>query len=116
LSNKGFTLLEALITVAILAFGILALTKLQFLSLRGSGFNKDATLAIALAQQVIEDYKLVAYGTNPPKCGMVESNMTIVCSSVTQGTSPYSYREISVTILWDNPIKKINLNSAIAER
>jgi prepilin-type N-terminal cleavage/methylation domain-containing protein len=116
LSSKGFTLLEVLITVAILAFGILALTKLQVLSVRGTSFNKEATIATTLAQQVIEDYKLVSYGTDPSKCGTVENSMTIGCSSVLRGTSPYSYREISVTVSWDNPVKKINLNSAIAER
>jgi prepilin-type N-terminal cleavage/methylation domain-containing protein len=116
LSNKGFTLLEVLVTIAILAFGILALTKLQVLAVRGTSFNKDAVVATTLAQKVIEDFKVVKYGVDPSKCGTTESNMTITCSSVPQGNSPYGYKELTVTVLWDSPIKKISLNTVIAER
>jgi Tfp pilus assembly protein PilV len=108
--------MEVLISVAILSVGILALTKLQIFSIKSTDFNKGAMSAIVLAQGIIEDFKAAAYGAIPERCGSTVNNMQIACTSVLQGDSPYSYEEITVTVSWDSPIKKICLNTALAEK
>jgi prepilin-type N-terminal cleavage/methylation domain-containing protein len=116
LRNKAFTLLEVLVTVAILAFGILALTKLQILGVRGTSFNKGATSATVRAEQVIEEYRAVPFGTDPPACGSVSNGMTVTCQSTILGTTPYRHSNVRVSVSWDIPRKEIGLETCIVEK
>ncbi len=104
-----------LVTIAIFAVGILALTKMQLLSVRGTGFNREATAATVLAQKAIEDFKSSPFGTTPAVCGMTQNGMTVACAMSVSGVSPYRYCEIMVTISWGIPAKQISVSTGIAE-
>ena len=114
--SKGFTLLEILVTIAILALGILVLTKMQVLSIRGTGFNKEATVATALAQRVMEDCKIAVFGTKPSSCDKTDGGMTVACGAKISGSAPYRSNDITVTVSWGTPQKQISLSTAMAER
>jgi type IV pilus assembly protein PilV len=64
-NNRGFTLLEAMIAVAILAFGILAVASMQVSSIRGNAFAGDVTEATTWANDELE--KLSALPWDDPK-------------------------------------------------
>lgn len=113
--NKGFTLLEILVTIAIFAIGVLALVKMQLLGVRGTGFNKEATVASLLAQKVIEDFKGASFGSTPADCGIVQAGMTVNCMAGMAGASPFRYNNITVTVTWGIPTKEISLSTGVAE-
>jgi type IV pilus assembly protein PilV len=62
---RGFTLLEAVIAVAILAFGILAVASMQLSSIRGNAFAGDVTEATTWAHDELE--KLSALPWDDPQ-------------------------------------------------
>ena len=54
MGNKGFTLLEVLIGLVILAFGLLAIAGMQITSVKGNFFSNNMTQASILAQDRLE--------------------------------------------------------------
>lgn len=55
--RRGFTLLEVMVAVIILGFGLLAIMRLFPLGLRAGKISRDTTVATFLAQQKIEELK-----------------------------------------------------------
>ncbi len=56
-ANTGFSLIEALISLAVLSFGLLAIASFQGSLVIGSGYNKTRSEAMALAQQKLDDIR-----------------------------------------------------------
>ena len=57
----GFTLLEVLFAIAILAFGLLSIMQIFPVGLKASKISQDVTTATFLAQQKIEELKSIKY-------------------------------------------------------
>ena len=55
--NRGFSLLEVLIAVVVLSFGLLALANLQASLMRNSGESKARSVALSLAKDRLEDLR-----------------------------------------------------------
>jgi type IV pilus assembly protein PilV len=52
--TRGFTLLEVMITLVILAIGLLGLAGLQIMAIKGNSFGQQMTVASTLAQNQLE--------------------------------------------------------------
>ena len=70
LDNKGFSLLELLIALTILAVGLLAMAGLQATAIKGNSHGNAMSQAINLAEDRIEeirnmDYSTISYAPNP---------------------------------------------------
>lgn len=63
--RKGFSLIEVMVAVVILSFGLLALAALQASLFRAGAESKARESATAIAQQVIEDARTFAFVTPP---------------------------------------------------
>ncbi len=62
MDKKGFTLLEVLIGLIILAFGLLAIAGMQITSVKGNFFSNYMTQASILAQDRLEILKNLEWG------------------------------------------------------
>ena len=62
--QSGFTLIEVMIAVVILAVGLLALGTMQIVSIRANAFSTEMTYSTMLAQQQLETLKNLAF-TDP---------------------------------------------------
>ena len=59
--QSGFTLIEVMIAVVILAVGLLALGTMQIVSIRANAFSTEMTYSTMLAQQQLETLKNLAF-------------------------------------------------------
>jgi len=59
--NKGFTLLEVMIAMAILAVGLLAIAGMQIIAIRANAQSREVTEAITLATRHLDYLKSLPY-------------------------------------------------------
>lgn len=106
LNNKGFSLIEMLIAVTILAIGLLAVAGLQVTAIKGNTHGSTISQATTLAQDRIEeirnrDYAAIVFASNPE----IEANVdgtTYTRETLVEVDTPMSeLKRITVTIRWD---------------
>ncbi len=111
---KGFSLLEILVTIAIFSFGVLALAGTQVLNLKGIGFNKDASIATALAQRQLENLRNSTFtSVVSNSSGITQGNMNVSWDVTTFGAAPNRYKDVVLTVSWEG--KSISCATIIAE-
>jgi len=70
--SQGFTLIEVMIALVILAVGLLALMAMQIVSIKANAFSSEMTYSTMLAQRQLETLKNLPFtdalltGTTPP--------------------------------------------------
>lgn len=111
-SDKGVTLLEVMISMLVLAVGVLGLAPLMGVAIYNNTYANDITTANAMAQKEIESLLGMAnYGVLP----LVESYVTAdsiyslvkrVDDNSTDGTVPNGLYRISVGISWYDQVNE----------
>lgn len=109
--ERGFSMLEAMFAVLVLALGLVALARFQATLVQSSGDTKARTEAINLAQEKIEEMRNLMVATDLSGVNSSDSttedtivgvNSTFTRSwTITSNTSP-NYKTVKVTIAWQN--------------
>ena len=112
--QKGFTLLEVMISVIILSVALLALAGLQIISIQGNSFGGTMTEAVTLARDKIEDLKRddwdnVATGEDIPVMRGINYTRNWAVQMVGQT------KEVTVTVSWDNGNHQVSLATTLAD-
>jgi len=108
LKNKGFSLLEVLIGLVILAVGILAIAALQTTSVRGNFFSHNLMQATYVAQDRLESLKNVPFDSNLIQDGS-SGNGTTTISGIAFNWSytvadNAGIRTINCTVTWNDGV------------
>ena len=121
---KGFTIIEVMVAMIVLAIGLLSFFALNVAIIKGNVFAKMMTSATNLAQEKIEELK------NTPYASIVEQSETNIglnnaftrTTTVQPGVPQTSMKTITVTVYWQEmkPFKaqkqhSISLTTAIAQ-
>jgi len=69
----GFTILEVMIVIGILTFGLLSLAAMQIQAMHGSDRGRHASNAAAIAETQMELFQQDAWASIPPTGGFVAS-------------------------------------------
>jgi type IV pilus modification protein PilV len=77
LDEKGFTLLETLMAMAIISIGLLGLAALQTNAITGNSKTQKQTMAILLAENKIEAYKNNLWNSTSPPATETETGTTL---------------------------------------
>jgi len=105
--NAGFTLVESMLTLAILSVGLLALAGLQITALRGNALSRRMTTAVSIAEQRIEQLKNTSYTNIQTEAAtqVTASNLHFTRQvTVTNGPLPNT-KSVSVLVSWQEQSK-----------
>ncbi len=104
LNSNGFTLIEIMLALGILAFGILAIASMEMSALNGTASAQRVTEAMTIAQDRVEKFVALSYtdsllspgthnDTSPPAGYTV--SWTVINNSPVNNT-----KTINVTVSW----------------
>ena len=122
-SEAGFTLLEMLVAVVILAVGLLGMAALQGTALRGNNLGSTSTEAGSLAMQRLEEFKNVTYdavgpeGTSAAEEVVGASGIRYTRQVTIAFNSPVTNtKRVTVSVSWSAPTPHtVNLQTIISQ-
>lgn len=118
-NQSGFSLIEVLISLVILAVGLMALAQLQVAAIRGIAFARHMTAATQLAERNIEWLRSMPYDATDPSPVVKDENDVAITDQAgksiflddSQGpANPASLQDALPTANWlihpDNPVNE----------
>lgn len=105
LNNKGFSLIELMVAVTILAVGLLAVAGLQGTAIQGNSHGNTISQATTIAQDRIEeirnlDYAAIVFNPNPNVETNVDDTIYTRETLVEVDTPLSDLKRITVTVRW----------------
>jgi prepilin-type N-terminal cleavage/methylation domain-containing protein len=109
--GAGFTLIEVLIGLVILAFGLLAIAGMQVTSLKGNFFSHYLTQASYASQDRLEFLDNLSYSSNELLAGNHNDGTTTISGvvfnrSYTVVDDPNGYKIINYTVTWNDGVNR----------
>jgi len=105
-NEKGITLLEVLVAMIILAFGVLGLAPMIVISMFGNSYSNQVSVADAIAQDRLEEIKTWSQVNPVPYCQTVNgirgtfTRKTLIDDATTDASIPNGVYKIQVTLSW----------------
>lgn len=105
INQRGFSLLEAVIALSILAIGLLALAGLQVVVTRGNTGSRNQTSAVMLAESKIEELKAAGFsalssGSDAPTVANQSFSRTWTITTPYAGSS--NMKQVTVAVTWSD--------------
>jgi len=102
--NAGFTLVESMLTLAIMSMGLLALAGLQITALRGNALARRMTTAVSIAEHRLEQLKNISYtNIQAEAVAQVTASNLHFTRQVTVTTGPLpNTKSVSVLVSWQD--------------
>ena len=104
--NTGFTLVESMLTLAIMSMSLLALAGLQITALRGNALSRRMTTAVSIAEQRIEQLKNTSYPyIQTEATAQVTASDLHFTRQVTVANGPLpNTKSVSVLVSWQDQL------------
>ncbi len=123
-NNKGFTLIEIMISIAIIAIGIFAVMSLIITVMKGNTLSKRVTTATTIAQGKMEDFKSMDYDSivDDPGTDTATAYDTVYYweANIEDDTPATDTKTITVDVYWssggtDTTHNNVELKTIIAK-
>jgi len=102
----GITLLEVLISMIIMAFGVLGLAPMIVISMHGNSYSNQVTVADAIAQDRLEEIKTwsvinpIPYSQTINNVQGIFTRETLASDNTVDGSIPVGVYRIQVNVSW----------------
>lgn len=127
-AQRGFTLIETMVSMLVVAGGLFGLLATQLSLARNADISRQRTEAVRLAQELVEDLRGYTVITTTPGqlawddlddgADEVQTNATYTRSWTFSGTPTDTMRQITVTLAWQDRSgeeQRVVLNSVISQ-
>jgi len=108
MNKRGFTLIEVMIAIFLLAVALLGLVSVTTTVIKGNSFSETMTMATTLAKDKMEELKNTAYDNlgNSTDYASSDGSTTIAGNAfytrtATIGAEANNMKAISVTVTWN---------------
>lgn len=103
--TNGFTLLEVMITLVILAIGLLGLAGLQIIAIKGNSFGQQMTVASTIAQNQLEQMREGAVALTSSNDTVTDQNGITYTRTwtVTPNTPDTDMNTVQIIVSWAGP-------------
>jgi type IV pilus assembly protein PilV len=98
-NQKGFTLVEIMVAISIIAIGLLGLVSVTVMVIKGNTFSKTMTTATTLANDKMEQLKKTGYASLASGADTAQSIYTRTWT-VTQDSPAAGMKTVVVTVQW----------------
>ena len=114
--NKGFTLVEIMVAISILAIALLGLASVTVMVIKGNTFSKTMTAATTLANDKMEQLKRTGYASLGSGADTVQSIYSRTWT-VTQNSPIANMITVVVTVQWNwqGIARNVTVRSIIAQ-
>src|SRR5262249_20292234 len=117
--DSGFTLIEVLVAMVVLATGFLGIAGLTMGVIRGNLYSKNVTSATVVAEQMIEGVQRVGYANAATLAGtdtvsMGGTDYTRV-TTISNATPAANMKTVTVTVSWNSGGYSVSLNTILSE-
>ncbi|MGQ9604013.1 MAG: type IV pilus modification PilV family protein [bacterium] len=120
-SEEGFTLIEIVVSMTVLAIGILGLALVFPLSVHDLGKSGSLTKAIELCTEKIEDLHAVAYDSPELEPGVTHADTLNPIDGIygrtweVEADVPMSgCKHLSVSVTWGEPSRSVTISTVLA--
>ena len=96
----GFSLLETVFAMGILAVGLLGMATLQLIAIRGNGSAMKRTEAVSYVEDQIEDYTAMPWDTIPVGTFTSTSNGLTRTTQVEKDVPVNDIKRVTVVVSW----------------
>lgn len=119
--NQGFTLIEVLVSLVVLAIGMLGLSHITIATVNVNAFNKRHTIASALVQDRMESIKKSGYAgatsaSYAEEYGTIQNhNAYKRVTTIAFNTPGTNMRTVTVTVFWENDKHSLRATTILAQ-
>ncbi len=119
--NSGFTLIEIMIAIAVIAIGIFGVMSLMITVMKGNTLSKRVTAATTIAQNKMEDFKRMDYDSVVDGSGTnTDYDVDFYWEADVEDDEPATdTKTITVDVYWDPPASSsahvVEIKSIIAQ-
>ncbi len=105
-TTRGITLLEVLVAMVILAFGVLGLAPMIVISMYGNSYSNQVSVADAIAQDRLEEMKTwstvnpIPYSQTVTDIHGIFTRKTLVDDATSDASVPNGVYRIQVDVTW----------------
>jgi prepilin-type N-terminal cleavage/methylation domain-containing protein len=105
-NKKGMTILEVMVAMVILAFGILGLAPMIVISMFANTYSNQVTLADTIAQERLEEIKTwsevspIPYSQTANNIRGIFTRETLINDRTTDDSIPPGVYKIQITVSW----------------